>query len=292
MKKIIFAFPGNEALARKMSLMSEVESGEIELRNFPDRETYVRILSDVKGKMVIIVATLHPPNEMFLPLFFLAKTAKSLGAERVELVAPYLAYMRQDKIFNPGEGVTSEYFAELLSGFVDSLITIDPHLHRRKSLSQIYSIPAKAVSAVDPIALWIEKNVAHPFLIGPDSESEQWVSEIASKIKIPFVILAKVRHGDRDVEVSLPDLERFKSFTPVLIDDIISTARTMIEATIQLVEAGTNPPICIGVHAVFSGKAYQDLLKSGVAKIITCNTIFHESNAIDISKLLTQKLKK
>jgi ribose-phosphate pyrophosphokinase len=101
--------------------------------------------------------------------------------------------MRQDSIFNPGEGVTSNYFAHLVSGFVDSLITIDPH-HRIKSLSEIYSIPTKVSHAANHISAWIKKNIVSPILIGPDAESEQWVSEVA-KMPRPPIILTKIRHA-------------------------------------------------------------------------------------------------
>lgn len=123
-------------------------------------------------------------------------------------------------------------------------------------------------------------------MVGPDSESEQWVSEVASKANVPFIVLQKTRKGDKDVEVSIPHLENFMEHTPVLIDDIISTARTMMETVKHLKTAKMKAPVCIGVHAVFAGNAYEELLNEGAAKIITCNTIPHPSNQIDISDLL------
>ena len=125
-------------------------------------------------------------------------------------------------------------------------------------------------------------------MVGPDSESEQWVSEVAKNAEAPFMVLAKIRHGDKDVEVSVPNVENYKSHTPVLVDDIISSARTMIETVQHLNEAGMNSPICIGVHGVFGGNAYEELQNSGVEDIVTCNTIPHPSNKIDISDLLTE----
>ena len=101
-----------------------------------------------------------------------------------------------------------------------------------------------------------------------------------------------MRHGDRDVEVSVPDVDIYKDATPILVDDIISTARTMIETVQHLKKAGMKPPICVGIHAVFSGNAYQDLLDSGVEKIVTCNTIPHSSNGIDLSDIMAKEVKK
>ena len=128
-------------------------------------------------------------------------------------------------------------------------------------------------------------------MVGPDSESEQWVSEVAKNAEAPFLVLEKIRHGDNDVEVSVPDVQNYKNHIPVLVDDIISTARTMIETVEHLKRAEMKPPVCIGVHAVFSGNAYQELIDSGTANIVTCNTIPHESNKIDISDLLVSGFK-
>jgi ribose-phosphate pyrophosphokinase len=232
------------------------------------------------------VCTLHQPDTKLIPLYLFCKTAKSLGAKTIFLISPYLAYMRQDKIFNPGEGLSSHYFAEFVSGLVDGLITVDPHLHRIKSLQEVYSIKTQVVHAAEYISEWIRKNVSNALLIGPDSESEQWVSEIAKKAEANFTILQKIRYGDSQVEVSLPEIEKYKNCTPVLVDDIISTGRTMIEAITHLKTLKMKQVICIGIHAVFSNDAFSQLKKAGAGQIITCNTIFHESNAIDIADLL------
>src|SRR5690606_14279668 len=132
----------------------------------------------------------------------------------------------------------SAYFAKLISGFADSLTTIDPHLHRRSSLSEIYSVPNKVIHAASHISEWIKRKVDRPVLIGPDSESEQWVSQVALNANAPFIVLEKIRHCDKDVEVSVPDVDNYKNHTPVLVDDIISTAKTMIETVGHLKRAG------------------------------------------------------
>lgn len=292
MKPIVFAMPGNELLAESITASIGGEKGNFVLRQFPDEETYVRMLSDVKGKDVFIICTLHEPDAKLLPLLFLCNLLRDLKVKSICLVAPYLAYMRQDKQFNPGEAITSEYFAKLLSSFVDRLITIDPHLHRRVSMKEIYSIPCEVLHAAGLISEWIKKNVPNAVIIGPDSESEQWVSEVANDAGVPFIVLQKIRHGDSDVEVSIPQVEKYKDHIPVLVDDIISTARTMIETVIHLKNAGMKLPVCIGVHAVFSISSYNDLIKSGAGRVVTCNTIVHNSNSIDISRLISSAITK
>ena len=86
--------------------------------------------------------------------------------------------------------------------------------------------------------------------------------------------------------MSVPDVQRWRDRTPVLVDDIVSTARTMIETVRHLRHAGMKPPVCVAIHAVFSGSAYEDLRAAGVARVVTANTVVHPSNEIDVASLL------
>lgn len=285
MKPILFSLlDSNKMLTEKISENCNFEIGSLALHQFPDEETYIKINSDIKDRKIILFASLDHPNKKTLPLVFISQTMRELGAKEIGLISPYLAYMRQDKKFNPGEGITSKYFAALLSEYFDWLLTIDPHLHRRKSLDEIYTIPTTVLHATTPIVSWIKNNIKNPLIIGPDKESEQWVSDIAKKLNAPFLVLEKLRNGDRSVEISFPSIEQYQDCIPVLVDDIISTAKTMIETILHLKKMKAKPPICIGVHGIFAGNAYQDLLNAGVAKVITCNSIEHESNGIDLSQ--------
>lgn len=288
--RIIFSLPGNEPLTSSLSSLLKIPIGEATFRYFPDGESYVRIEGDVKGKEVIVACTLHMPDDKLLPLYFFNETLREFGASKVTLVAPYLAYMRQDKRFNAGEAITSELFAKLLSGMADELITIDPHLHRRSNLGEIYSIPSKVLHAAPLISNWIKENITNALLVGPDMESGQWVSEVASEVGAPYIVLRKDRKGDSDVTVHLPDVSAYKGLHPVLVDDIISTAHTMAEALTKLKEAGFSQPVCIGVHGVFAGEALS-LLTSAGAEVITTNSIPRNTGLIDISELLAGALK-
>lgn len=291
MRPLIFALPGNEAFSASLAREFDAESGTAEIRRFPDGESYVRILSQVSGRECLLVATLDRPDDKILPLLFLALTAWELGAARVTLIAPYLAYMRQDQRFQPGESVTSACFARFVSGWIDGLVTVDPHLHRRSTLEEIYSVPCTTLHAAPLISRWIREEVENPLLVGPDVESEQWVSEVAREAGSPWVVLKKERLGDHNVRISVPQLDHWRDRTPVLVDDIISTARTMIETVGHLVHAGLRSPVCVGVHAVFAGSAFADLRAAGASRIVTCNTIPHESNGIDVGPLLARALR-
>ena len=286
MTTLIVPLPGNEALAEVVAQALSCDRGRLETRQFPDGESYLRFADDLGNRAVVLVCTLSRPNDKLLDLLFAAATARDLGAAKVGLVAPYLAYMRQDRRFREGEAVTSTHFATLLSGAVDWLVTVDPHLHRRTSLAEIYSIPATVLHAAPRIADWIARSVPNPVLVGPDAESAQWVHAVAEMAGAPSIVLEKLRRGDRDVSVSVPDIERWRDHTPVLVDDIISTARTMIETVTHLRRIGLAAPVCIGVHAVFADRAYDELHDAGAKGVVSCNTIPHPSNAIDVVPLL------
>ena len=292
MKKntVIFSFPGSDDLAKSLVEKTKFELGDLSIREFPDKESFVQIFTDVKDKEVVILCGLDKPNKKLSPLIFLADLCKELGAKKIKLISPYLGYMRQDIRFNEGEAITSKSFAKILNGYFDSGITIDPHLHRYEKMSEIYDFPFKVLHASNVIAEWIKENIKNPVLIGPDSESKQWVSDVAKKANAPFMVLNKIRNGDKEVEISVPNVEKYKKYTPVLVDDIISTARTMIGTVEHLKDAGMEKIICIGIHAVFAGDGYEALKNAKVCDIITCNTIHHKTNRIDISDIIAKEL--
>jgi ribose-phosphate pyrophosphokinase len=283
MTPLVLHLPDDHAFAAKMASSLRTEASALVLHRFPDGESLVRLDTDVAGRDVVMVASFCRPDEKTLALLFAADTARDLGASRVLLAAPYLAYLRQDKRFHPGEAVTSRSFASLLSSAFNGIVTVDPHLHRYRALGEIYRVPARTVHAAPSIAAWIKGHVERPLLVGPDAESAQWVEEVARGVDAPFVVLAKTRHADRDVEVSLPEARHWLDRQAVLLDDIISSAATMIEAVHSARRAGLAAPWCIGVHALFAAGAYEALLAAGPRAVLTCDTVAHVSNAISVA---------
>ncbi|MDU1804569.1 MAG: ribose-phosphate pyrophosphokinase, partial [Bradyrhizobium sp.] len=282
---LLFSMPGNERLTTELADQLDCETGKLNTRQFPDGETYLRFATDLNKRSVAIVCTLAHPDEKILPLIFAAATARELGASKVGLVAPYLAYMRQDRRFNAGEAVTSRQVARLISEAFDWMVTIDPHLHRYGDLSEIYSIPTRVVHAAPLISKWVKANIEKPLIIGPDSESEQWVAAVASDAAAPYCVLEKVRHGDRDVRITLRNLEAWQGRTAVLVDDIISSGRTMIEAVRLLAGQGWPPPVCIAVHGLFADHSDELLVGAG-ARVVTTNSVGTGRSEIDIGPLL------
>jgi ribose-phosphate pyrophosphokinase len=291
MTLVVLPAPGADAAAAGLAASLGAALGVVESRRFPDGETYLRLNSPVEAADVIVLAALRDPDPQALGLWYLAATARELGARRVGLVAPYLPYMRQDRRFHPGEAVTSGIFARFVSEQFDWLVTVDPHLHRHPSLSAIYPIPAQAVASAPAIARWVQANVPSPVIVGPDSESEQWATDVARRIGCPAIVLAKTRHGDRSVEITVPDARAYAGRTPVLIDDIISSARTMAVAAGLVRKAFGTGPVCVGVHAVFAPDAMQVLEAAGAGRVVTCSTLPHPTNAIDVTPEIVQAVR-
>ncbi len=286
METLLFNLGGSRSLVDAVVAATGAVTGQLDTRCFPDGEAYVRVATPCAGADVILCAGLQPPDGETLRVLLTAATLRDLGAARILLVAPYLPYMRQDSRFREGEGITSRYYAGLLSAHFDGLVTVDPHLHRYHCLSEIYAIPAVCVHAAPAIGAWVRQHVTEPVLIGPDSESRQWVEEVAAVADAPYIVLEKVRRGDRDVSVSEPDLVAHGGRRPVVLDDIISSGRTMAEAVMRLNGHAGPPPVCIAIHPVFADGAVADIQTAGAGRVVSCNTIEHDTNAIDVSPLI------
>ena len=288
MTRVLLPFPLQRTLADTIAPLLGARTGRLDWRHFPDGESLVAIEQDLHGVDVALVASLRNPDELALPLRFAAATAREFGARSVGLIAPYLAYMRQDRRFNPGEAVSAPLFARFLAEGFDWLVTADPHLHRNPRLSELFRIPAHTVATAPLISDWIRDNVPSAILIGPDSESGQWVSDIADRAGVAFQILTKTRRGDRDVEVSLPSIDAARSRTPIIVDDIASSGRTMIETLDHLRQLGLPRAVCIVIHPIFAQDAYEQLLAAGAERVVSTDSIPHPSNAISIAGLLAE----
>lgn len=286
MSALIVGFPGSESIASALGTALSAECVSLGWRHFPDGESLVALDAVCTDREVIFVCTMKEPDRLALPLMFAARTAREFGARRIGLVAPYLAYMRQDTRFHPGEAISAPQFAAFLSWSVDWLVTVDPHLHRNPTLQPLFGIPVQHVSAMPAAADWIGANVKRPVLIGPDSESAQWVAQVAARIGAPMTVLQKTRRGDREVEVSLPDRAMIEDRTPVLVDDIIASGHTLLETLAHLKRLGLPPAVCVAVHGIFADGADANLLAAGASRLATSNTIAHASNAFDVTPAL------
>jgi ribose-phosphate pyrophosphokinase len=287
MSRVLVPFPDMQTLALDLAPRIQARLAPLAWRRFPDGESLVTLDPQLADADVVLLVGLRSPDTVVLALRFAAETAREFGARSVGLVAPYLPYMRQDTRFHPGEAVSAPIFARFLQEGVEWLVTVDPHLHRNPRLDGLFSMPTRHVAAAPAMAAWVQANVPDAILIGPDSESAQWVGDIAARAQVPFQVLAKVREGDRAVRVSLPDPVAARGRTPVVVDDIVSSGHTMIETLKHLAELGLPAATCMVTHAVFSDDAYERLIAAGARRIVSTDTIPHPAcNAIAMAPLL------
>lgn len=287
---LIIGMRNSFKLAKSIAKKGNYNFSELKSKYFPDGESNLRFMKNVKYKHVVLVNSFHPnPNTSLVELYFATKTAKSLGARKVTIVAPYLGYMRQDKAFHPNEVISSKHVGELLS-CADEIITIDPHLHRYKSLSQVFKTKTKRLSANNLIAEYIKKHVPKAIIVGPDSESYQWAEHIAEKLHCHAVILKKKRYSSTTVRIKVKENVNWKGQDVVIVDDVISTGNTMIEPIKQLKKKKVRNIYCIAVHGVFVMNAVERLQRLG-AKIICTNTIERKQSKIRVDELIASALK-
>ncbi len=289
---IVTTLNNSEKLAKKIASKIGAKYSKTFVQRFPDGEIYLRFKTEVKNEKIIIVESFQPNSTRTLVnIIFASQTAKSLGAKKVVLFCPYLAFMRQDKRFKSGEAVSAQIMSKLLNENVDKVLTIDPHLHRIHAMKEIFTIPAKNLTANHVIAQFIKKHFKNEVVMGPDWESFQWADDISNEIGVEDTVLEKDRHSFRNVDVKVTKEISIKEKNVVIVDDIISTGNTMIKAAIEAKKRGAKTITAIGVHGLFVENAYQKM-KPYFDNIYTVNTIEHETNVIDITSTIVEELEK
>ena len=287
---LILAFSEYLAQAQRLATALDVQLQEVFLHRFPDGESLVRLPTTLPDH-VIICRSLNQPNDKLIELLLCEKTARQMGVKRVTLVTPYLCYMRQDCVNQPGEAVSQGIIGLMLADQFDDVITVDPHLHRISSLNQAIPIAhAISLTAADEIGCFLQQQFDHAVLLGPDAESKQWVSAIAKKINFDYVVAEKIRQGDKQVTMVLPEYD-FDKKTVVIIDDMASTGRTLAKACHLLLAAGVHQVYAVVTHPLFCGDAEAHIMQAGVKQIWSTDSIAHPSACIHLDKLLAQAIK-
>lgn len=286
---VLLYFEDELPSARRLAQAANMSAVPIERHRFPDGEIKLRLPEGLPTQLVIL-RSLNDPNEKLLELLLVAQTARSLGASRLTLVAPYLAYMRQDIAFQPGEAISQRIVGGFLAGLFDAVITVDPHLHRVARLRE--AVPAAhaiALSAAPLLSDWIAVRRPRALLIGPDEESAQWIAMAAARHGFDHAVCRKLRHGDRSVEVALPAIAVTGRHV-VLLDDVASTGHTVARAAQQLLAAGAASVDVAVTHALFSGDALQVLQDAGVNEVWSTDCVAHPSNVVSMADTLAEAL--
>lgn len=282
---MILAFSDYWTQAERLSKQLGLPLAEIELHRFPDRESFVALPAPLPAH-AILCRSLDRPNDKLIELLLAARTARELGVQHLTLVAPYLCYMRQDFANRPGVAVSQRHIGRLLAELFDAVVTVDPHLHRIDRLQQAIPL-AQAVSlnATPAIAAFLRQRFADALLLGPDSESRQWVSTLAELTGFTYRVAEKVRLGDTQVALTLPDAD-YRKQPVIIVDDMASTGRTLAKAAALLKAKGAMEIVAVVTHALFCGDAERVIRDAGVSTIWSTDSIAHATSCIHLDTLL------
>lgn len=258
---------------------------------FPDDELRVQFKANLKGKNVVLVQSFYSNvSDCIIECILAAETAAELGAKKIILAAPYFPYLRQDKRFRSGEAVSQEIIAELFDLYFDSIYIIDPHLHRKHSLKDIFHSKTVKLTANLLTSEYIKKHIKNPIIMGPDEESFNWAKSVADSIGAESRILKKIRYSSYHVEVKLNKYIELKDRNVVIVDDIISTGHTIVETAKLLRKMGAGKIYCACVHGIFAGGGLKKL-KAAKVEVISANTVPNEKAKIDVSGLIAKSLR-
>jgi ribose-phosphate pyrophosphokinase len=286
---IVISLPDYTEPAQRLAKELGYVYQPIRVHRFPDGECRVSVPTQPPPH-IIICQSLDYPNDKLIELLLAIQTLRPAGVKRLSLVAPYLCYMRQDKAFHPGEAVSQQIIGRFLTDLVDDLITVDAHLHRVDMLQQ--AVPLKNainLSAAPALGKFLQQQDLQPFLLGPDSESQQWARQIAEVGGFDWAVANKQRNSDVDVRITLPNID-VQNRVVVLIDDVISSGHTLAQATRELQKAGASKICCLVTHALFADGALDLLHQVGVTDIWSSDSISHQSNVIHLAAMLTSEL--
>ncbi len=287
---LVLSFPESRPQAQQLAEALDIPCLDIDIHHFPDGESKLTLPQNLPER-VIFHRSLDHPNDKLVELLLAAENAREQGVQHLTLVAPYLCYMRQDKAFHPGEVVSQKIIGRFLARHFDQVLTVDTHLHRIQRLDEAIPIQhALNLSATTAMGQFLVDEQLQPLLLGPDNESRQWVAAIAGIATLDYVVADKIRLGDRNVQVTLPEAD-YKDRDIVIVDDVISSGHTVAVAAEQAREKGAHAVHCLVTHALFAPDAIELLKAAGVQHIWSSDSITHSSNVIPLAPLLAEALR-
>jgi ribose-phosphate pyrophosphokinase len=295
---MLLGFEEYDAQARRLAATLGLPYAMVDVHRFPDGECKIALPERLPAH-VVFCRSLDRPNDKLIQLLLAASSARQLGALRLTLVTPYLCYMRQDKAFAPGEAVSQPIIGHFLASLFDDVITVDPHLHRTHDLADaVPAVNAIALSATAAMREFLHshyrahlESYADAILLGPDSESEQWVSSLAEADGHSHGIARKQRLGDREILITLPDLD-LTATAVVLVDDVISSGETIAITSQACLERGAKSVDVLVAHPLFAEGAIERLREAGIGEVWSTDSIPHPSNCIALTNLLADAVRR
>ena len=285
----------SENLANSVANQLSLTLGKAEIKRFPDGEKYLRVLNEVKDEHVVVIQSMHhTPDDFLFEYLLLVDTLKDLGAKKVTSFIPYFAYARQDERFKPGEALSFKTVSKLIEAVgTDEIYTIDMHQHRVLSSSDVFRIPSHNLSAMPLLANYVRKEgkLRDPLVIGPDSEAEQWAKLASETLGTDYDVFEKKRLAADKVEVR-PRRANAKGRDILIVDDIISTGGTIIEASKILLSQGAKRIEVACTHPILATNALNRIRGAGVLNVIGTDTVQSPISYVSVAPLIAEHIKK
>jgi ribose-phosphate pyrophosphokinase len=291
-KSILQTLPSGAESASRIASRLGLSAHMIEMHRFPDGE--LRVTVGPAAETTVVYASLDQPNEKLLAILFAAEALRRNGASRLVLVAPYLCYMRQDAAFHKGEAISQKVVGSLLARNFNRILTVDAHLHRTKHIQDVFpGSEAEDLSATPAIAEFLRTTGFDPrmVVVGPDDESQPWVSDLAGRLGLESAVARKTRRGDRSVEIALAHPGLISKRPALLVDDIVSSGSTLIACAKALSAAGATAVDAIIVHALFAPELVGEFLGAGIRSVRSTDSVPHPTNAIALDMILADAVR-
>ncbi|MFX1379217.1 MAG: ribose-phosphate diphosphokinase [Promethearchaeota archaeon] len=300
MERVVIVGPASQILGIKIAKELGIESINTEVKKFPDGENYLRInIEDetlIAGKEVIIVQSTGPSasdnqNARLIELFMMIDSVKRMGAVKVIVVVPYLAYTRQDKIFRPGESQFANAIISMLNFFgIDELFSVD--IHAPIVLNDC-TCKAVNIDSMKLLADYIKSmGTQNIVVVAPDKGALERSTAFAAHLgeKVPVKVFEKIRDV-KTGEITMSGNLNLKNKNVVIADDIISTGGTMSTAIKLAKESGAEKVFAVATHALLLDQAKFRIIKAGADEIIGTDSIDNEVSKVSLSKIIADYLK-
>jgi len=276
----------SKKLAELVSKRLDSELGLIDSKRFPDGEIYLRLLSDVNHKDCILIETTDS-NDALIELFLLLDLLRDFNAKEIHTVVPYLGYSRQDKRFKEGEAFSTKTILKLIDQFSDSILTVNCHFLDKEGEFSFEGVRIRNLDAFPLVAEYFKNKLKGPVLISPDKGALEYAKKASEIINCEFDYLEKTRISDQEVKINTKKLD-VSGKDVIILDDMISTGSTIIEAT-EFIKAQGAKSIHAGcIHGVFS-KGLQQF--SGVLDDLVCaDTIPTKVSKITVADLISKAI--
>lgn len=274
----------------RLAELLAVPMGLVNLHAFPDGESLPTVpLTD--ASTVILYRSLHHANERLVSLLLTADAYRRCGVARLVLVAPYLCYLRQDVVFQPGQSLSRDVVGQWLGAAFDRILTVQAHLHRTLDLTEVFGVPAQSVSIAGDLAVLAAAG-GQPLIVGPDIESQPLAEEAARRLGTDWIVFDKTRLGDRQVRLSLNSPEKIAGRAVLFLDDICSSGGTLEQSIVMLRQAGAASVDVAVAHALFGADVESRLRAAGARQILSSDSVPNPTNKMELAGILATALRK